>query len=486
MLIVSKSGDLTALAPRIGGSLMIFRPYARKKHLYDGLAPIFSSMEDAIRSRPEYILFDQIDSYDKHGQPVYGIGALADALRRRYPVWGAGTLQDALENNRAWALSVFLEAGMRIPTTLVFDPERGKDWQAVDLEDRLRVHRVKGHLKEARAFVEHAGGRWVLKPHDNGPTSLSYVPQDTEDLAHRLEMAREKHQVPPQTRFILQRFVPGVEISTEVWVSNGEIIGPPNATLETKRLMAGDLGPSTGCQTSAVFVYPSQDVRIMRKTIGRADFRAWLKKPTMPTGRPAPGPYHGPLDLNCIVSEEDHQPYVLEPTPRFGYNAIYALLELLDADPRSVFRGYAAGEAAPASFRTSQIAYALRVSIPPYPAADAIDDPAALDELMEMATHVDILGPVDSPHVWLLDAQKVGEAVRTAGFDAVVLEVTSSAGKLEDAVRAADDLFEQLRIPDKQARTTDGADRAKRDLARLASWGYESFGVPTSKGMVVA
>jgi hypothetical protein len=151
-------------------------------------------------------------------------------------------------------------------------------------------------------------------------------------------------------------------------------------------------------------------------------------------------------------------------------------MELLESDPREIFSSMAKGTGEEPQFSPGY-GYAVRVSIPPYPMTDHLDeskDHAALIKMLEMATHVDILGPVEDQHVWLLDAQKNGKGVRTAGVDAVVCEVTGRGMRIEEARDSAHAIFGELRIADKQARTIDGADRAIKDVARLASWEYET------------
>lgn len=482
-LLYSKNGDLAAVVPRIGGAMTLLSPLARKKGLYDGLCPIPPSVEAALRDRPEFVLFDMV------GDATHKVGELADRLRRRMPVYGAGAIQDLLELDRGFGLGVAIEAGIRIPLTVIFDPARGKTPDAVDLEDRSRVHRVKGHLTEAQRFVREAGGRWVLKPFDNASTSLSYVASSPEDMASRLEEAQLHREMPRTASFLLQRFVPGVEISTEAWVCEGELVVPMNGTIETKRFLAGDLGQNTGCQTSVVWTYDTPAVdwsdpegriaralpKIVRKTVATKGMRDWLRHPRGPRDEPYP-PYHGPIDINCIVGEEDHEPYFLEWTPRFGYNAVYALCELIDGDLHDLLR-----DAAQARLTRMDVhdgyGYAIRVTIPPYPAADILDDKkdaAIIEAMLEKATHILLHGPVESEHVWLLDAQRVNGKPQTAGFDAVVLEVTGRGRIPEDARDGAHEIVEALEIPNKQARVADGADRAIRDLAKLGAWKYET------------
>jgi len=474
ILLYSRNGDLAALAPRVGADLVITKAFARRKRLYQGLANLVADPEEAVRRRPEAIIFDQI------GTETHKTGALADAWRKRgFPVWGAGAINDVIELDRGFGLSIAVECGIRIPKTVIFDPAKGDKLDKIDLEDRSRVHRVKGHVAEAQQFLKEVGGRWVLKPFDNAATSLTYVADTPEDMIHRLQEALDKHQLDPGKAFMLQAFVSGVEVSTEAWVVNGEIMFPANSTIETKKFLAGDLGPNTGCQTSVVYAYQDENPRLLRQTIGRPDFREWLRHPRGPQGEKYP-PYHAVLDINSIVSEEDKKPYMLEFCPRFGYNAIYAYCELLDEDLHDLLVRVANGEADGMSCHDG-VAYAVRVTIPPYPHTDELDSESAkdlpvLERMMEMATHVDILGPVEDPHVWLLDAQKMGKRIRTAGFDGVVLEVTARGETIEVARDQVNALFAEIDkgLPDAQARILDGTQRASTDVARLAAWGFEA------------
>ena len=206
--------------------------------------------------------------------------------------------------------------GIAVPKTLFFDPQAGDPWESVQLGDRKRIFRVQGHLAEARKFVERQGGRWVLKPHDTAASDLSYPAKDAEDMLRRLAHAQEMEELKPTQKFIIQEFIKGIEISTEVWVQNGELVGKPNGTIETKKAFPGDLGPNSGCQTSVVWPYEGLTSRIVAQTVGRPELREWLRSPTAPGGD-ALLPYSGPLDINCIISEEDHKPYGIEWTPPF-------------------------------------------------------------------------------------------------------------------------------------------------------------------------
>lgn len=477
IVIVSRYGELAALASRVGATLYVTEPWYRDRGLYQGIVPTVNSLREALDTKPAAILFDETGETDRRKALHERTGEVADALRERgYPVWGGGRAADLLEGNRAWGLAVMVACGLTVPKTVFFSPAGDHPWQDVQLGSARRIWNVRGHLPDAIALVRAIGGRWVLKP-DNGASHLSYVAASPEDMVTRLEHAVQMREVPPDHRFVLQEYVKGVEVSTEVWVQNGELVGAPNGTMETKKAFHGDLGPNTGGQTSVVWPYDSLESRIVRETLGRAAVRAWLRTPTAPGGEPLL-PYSGPLDLNCIISEDDHRPYGIEWTPRFGYPAIFPFLELVGGDLRQVFIDLAQGNP-PTLSPKPRYGYAIRVQVPPAPYADQYLPPKTPDErvfverLLRDATHVRIGGPVDSEHVWLFDVQRNGSSLHTAGTGGLVAEVTASARRIEEARDVANELFDAIDIADKFGRPHDGANRALTETEKLRDWGYD-------------
>lgn len=469
VLLVSRFGELCPLAPRIGAGVFLTNRWYRERGLYRGLVDLAPSLQAGLRDKPDAIIFDHTGDADEH------TGALADTLRARgIPVWGASGICDLLESDRAFGIAVMAKCGIRIPRTVFFGASSGDDPSSVKFSDKQRIYRVRGHLDEARKFVSANGGRFVLKPYD-ASTDLTYVAKDAEDMEARLAHAQEAKEITPDQKFLLQEYVKGIEVSTEIWVSGGSVVGRPNHTIELKKAFPGDLGPNIGCATSTVWAVTPGD-RCYTQTLGRDEFLGWLRNPTGPGGRVYP-PYHAPLDLNCIVSEEDHQPYGIEWTPRFGYSAIFAWLELLEEQNDRMFVDLAEGRGVGGFGIKHGFAYSLQVTIPPMPISDNYvppekpEDWAFSEKLMEKATHVRIGGPVEDDHVWLIDAQADGDDYRTAGTSGLVMEITGTGAKVEEARDSAHGLFEQIELPDKYARTVDGGNRAIVDMARLKDWG---------------
>lgn len=438
-LFWSHGGDADALALRIQqeqNDVLIYHVngFARQKKLYDGLVPQVDTPLEAVRwlggTDGGVVIFDQV-----------GEGKIADGLRARgYKVWGGSQLQDKLELDRAYGLALMRRSGIRIPETYAFKTG-----------------------DEALDFLRERPERWVLKPIKRAATASTYVSKDVGDLIHFLEKWSTTAEA--KQPFLLQKVVEGVELSTEVWVQHGEIIpGSYNGTIEQKRYGPGDLGPNIGSATSAVWVYGVDEPVVVRRGIGK--MTAFLKEQG----------YHAVIDLNSIVSLEDRYPYGLEFTPRVGYSAIYALMEVTDGEIGRILWDAAQGTLARYPGRLGQVGYAVRVSIQPYPAAE-LYPPIMMPAIMKPATGLDITLPIDHPNIHPLDVRidKNGN-VETAGYDGVVCEVTGRGRTVEDARDQAHQTFEMLvKVPNAFARIHDGADRAITDTARLRTIGYETF-----------
>jgi phosphoribosylamine-glycine ligase len=155
------------------------------------------------------------------------------------------------------------------------------------------------------------------------------------------------------------------------------------------------------------------------------------------------GGYIGALDLNTIVKDDKF--YGLEWTARFGYDAIYALAEIIDFKLLDLFHCMSTNS----SFRyrfTTEYGAAVRVSIPPYPEGKDYSDDIPIQGL----------NSENLKHIWVGDMRFKDGMFYTAGADGVPLVVSAKGVDVKEATRRCYRTISNLRIPDMQYRTDIG------------------------------
>jgi len=419
VVIHSHTGDCLPLGLRLqdeGHTVGIFLDDEATSLIGSGLLyhvpDFFTAIDEA-----DLILFDYV-----------GAGSLADRLREEgHAVIGAGKFQDILELDRLRGSAILRAAGVRMPET-------------VDFPD--------ADFQRAIAFIEADGGRWVFKPSDNVAADKTYPADDADDMIAYLERMEETLEATEGKRpkFLLQRFVPGVEVSSERWYANGRpILAMDNHTFETKKFLAGDLGVAVGC--SGNVVCPYGDPRLAHQTVEHMDRLARLHD------------IDGPIDLNAIVSEEDQRAYVLEVTGRFGYYAIEAYCALWGMPIGETLFEIATGEQPKVRF-TAEYGAAIPVSIAPFPSST------------EEARGTPIEDDLEDPRIWpkdvMVDAQ---DRLVVAGLDDVVYLVTGTGSSIEAAFAPAYRWLRTARMPHRQYRI-DLVETLAPRLEQLQDWGY--------------
>jgi phosphoribosylamine--glycine ligase len=252
--------------------------------------------------------------------------------------------------------------------------------------------------------------------------------------------------------FELQEKVEGIEISTELWFNGKEVVNV-NHTMEEKPFLEGGRGPKAGCMGSVVWI-GSENSRLFKEGVGR--LIPALKKLD----------YRGPLDLNTIVSKD--KLYGLEFTARFGYDALFVLLEMTKGKINDLFYGIATGVTSKLEFR-SKWGIGIDLCVPPYPLACEPD----------LYKGVLIQGIVseNAKHLWLYDVHKVGDRYLCAGCGGDVGAVTARGDEVDgyfpvrDAKRRVLRTISNLIVPDVMWRRDIG-DRVSSEYDQLKSWGW--------------
>lgn len=259
---------------------------------------------------------------------------LADSLRARgFNVFGGGTFCKKLEYDREYGQRIADEAGIRTPPSKTFKT-----------------------ISEAQAYVKsHPTKRLYFKPNKSIDSDATCSAKTATGMYLYLQWMKERFgdSVPN----ILQEKIEGVAIST-AWYWNGKVIvGPVEGTIEHKKYMNDEKGPSTGCCFNVVWFYESPEPYLYEEL--HLDKVAELFR----REQAPPGMY----DINAVVDPQGHA-WFLEWTPRFGYDS-EPTAQLLVSNLGKLYSGMATGTLGelPVTTAESGSAYSFRLGVSPYP-----------------------------------------------------------------------------------------------------------------------
>ena len=431
-LLISKDGDAWSLAQRIrdeGHRALVYINSEGKRRVGNGIIEKSGEQrvlvdkdgqvdKDALKGilypKPDCIVMDMVGD---------GFGALADALRKDgIPVIGGCAWGDKVELDRLYGTKVMKTVGINIPKTYAF----------TDYEEAIK-------------YVEETNKPYVYKPSGNQPTTTTYVARGPDDLIGMLEYYSDIKE-----EFELQEKIEGIEISSELWLNGREVINV-NHTMEEKHLFPGNLGPRAGCMGSVVWA-GSQNSRLYKEGVGRIVLA--LKK----IG------YRGPIDLNTIVTKD--KLYGLEWTARFGYDALFVLLEMFKGKIGDLLYGVATGVAREMTFR-SEWGLGIDISVPPYPLS--IEPELYKDVLIQG------IDESNKRHIWMYDVQKTGNRYLCAGCGGDIGAITARGNQVDgyspirEARRRVLRTISNLIVPDLMFRRDIG-DRVERECSQLKEW----------------
>ena len=337
-------------------------------------------------------------------------GELADEISKKTYVVGCSELSCKLEDDRLFGLDAMREMGIDVPDYEPFDsPEAARKW------------------------ISKNPSRYVYKPfQEDGAeevdSSVTYVSHSAADMEQNLDRLFKASNGAP---FLLQKFVEGVEISTEAWF-DGSNFHFANATLEEKKFLAGNLGQNIGCSGNLVWPYPNVPLVYQRGLLRATD---WLRQRN----------YRGMIDLNSIVTR--NCVYGLEWTSRFGYHASATLLNLLDMPLAEFFVQFPA--APPGGINAEdrvkfRYGAAVDLSIPPFPCSTA------------KAEQGQPIEGIDPEHAWtdtyLYDAMLDDDKLVTAGITGDIGCVLAKGNTPRGAWDAAMEMVKKVKAPDLQYR----------------------------------
>jgi phosphoribosylamine-glycine ligase len=370
-----------------------------------------------------------IDAEDAAGDPAdydlifydtSGVGKDADEARLISPTIGGSEIADILEHDRVRGLQFMERVGIRVPPWGHF----------TDISDGIR------YIKQKKKAM-------VFKPcGDGADTACTYVSKSAEDLLDYIDVLYRRN---PQKEFVLQEFVRGTEVSTEMWMNERGYYAI-NFTIECKKLMTGDVGPATGCAGNLLWTTEREPEL----------FKHGLKKAYEALREEG---YVGMIDLNAIVTDDEI--YGLEWTPRVGYEGTCNLTRLLPIEFGDFMHRIATNAALPDLTSPHAFCASVRLSVPPYPLADAPE---------KFYREGIPLGGVTRNMLKTFYVRDVRceenneDKFETAGVDGWIGSVMAVGPTIHSAFAATRDMIASLRIPDLQYRNDVEFVAAKRYL----------------------
>ena len=220
-----------------------------------------------------------------------GYGELADRLRATGKrVVGGGAFMDKLENDRGFGTAFAQKCGVMCPPERKFTSISGA------------ITWLKTNPKQ-----EVGDGGWAWKPYQSLGCDCTVVAPDAATAIDELSnIARRKGDTHTG---IVQERIKGVALSTNRWFNGASFTGPFLGTLEKKKFMNGELGPSTGCSLNLVWMYQHSYPKIARAL-------CWDRlEDAFRQANAPPGLY----DINAIVNRQGA--WFLEHTPRLGIDS---------------------------------------------------------------------------------------------------------------------------------------------------------------------
>jgi phosphoribosylamine--glycine ligase len=378
-----------------------------------------------IRVMPKEVAYSA-DKYDMVVWGETGSGKDADKAREQAPTVGDSVLADVLEENREKSLEFMQNCGIQLSPWEVFS----------DPSDAIR------HIKKTKK-------RYVFKPiGDQDDKSTTYVSRSAEDLLHYFDVLFRTAKV---SKFVLQEYVQGTEVSTQAYINEAGCFAL-NHTLETKKLMNGDVGPNTGCSGSLVWMCEEDVI-----------FQKGLKKAVAPLQELG---YVGPIDLNTIVNAEGV--WGLEFCPRFGYDSD-ALLTRLTGNNWGDFLYAIATDARPAEIiPQNSFCASVRLSIPPYPCE------GLPEKFHKAGVPIEGLTEKNFDKFYVYDVRRRAEDaddLETAGVCGWIGSPLATGATIGQAFEGAYGMLKEVRVPNGQYRTDVWSNTAKR-YAELRDGGW--------------
>jgi len=210
---------------------------------------------------------------------AYQMQFLEKYHREGYPIVGANLDTSYLELRRGEGQDIMKKAGL--------DVIPGQEFK---------------NYNDAIAYVKANPKRYVSKPSGDADKALSYVSKNAADMLFMLERWKSKGK--SKMPFIMQEFVPGIEVAVGAWMGKDGFSKLRCENFEFKKLMPSNFGVNTG-EMGTVLKYTEKS-KLFDETLGKLEEFLRFQN------------YIGYVDLAFIIDDKG-SPRPLEWTTRPGW-----------------------------------------------------------------------------------------------------------------------------------------------------------------------
>lgn len=219
-----------------------------------------------------------------------GLGDMCDYLRKEgFKVIGGSAYADKIEYERDLGTKVMESIGLKTPPTHIFN-----------------------NINDGIKFVEEGDDvKYVFKPNgeDFAGGSKTYTAKGKEDLLDFMKWIKSDATTLNKNigKFELQEFIEGYEADFSGYFDGEKFLeGSCNVDIEEKKSGDGNKGEAVGCMGNIiVFLKNPKYFEILKKLT-----------PILKDKK-----YVGQISINNIFEKKTGEPYGLEFTPRFGWDA---------------------------------------------------------------------------------------------------------------------------------------------------------------------
>lgn len=399
-------------------------PDSHNQTVGDGLVPKETSYDRLVawaheRPAETIVLFCQ----SKYGEK-------AEALRKDgLYVVGGGAFEDKLETDRQFGQDLARAAGCNVPAFKAFRS-----------------------CSEGIDFYRNQREGGCFKTDEYLESDATQVCKSAQQLVEYLKHLRERYR--DRLKFIVQEVIGGkgsVDIDINRWWNGREFVGPYGMTLEHKRFMAGELGPSTGCAVNCFWWDEGPE---LAETVHFENFA-----PLFTSMDATPGIYA----LNFRISDDDGQPYFLEWTPRLGFDSEPTAALLYGSLAEFL---WCVGTGQGGTTLSYDLAFSTRLTVPPYPYETVHADEEHTAKGIPLPND---LGDLHSPPFLAYQvAREDGEGLYVASAEGIVGLAAAVGDNLASMGAAVNEFIHELHgdVSKIQARL-DGAEVFAEDARKL-------------------